>query len=195
VPSLLLQPIVENAVRHAVAPRTKGGRIQVSAQRVGDRLHLAVEDDGPGMSERELREERVLRPADAGHQDDNESADARHHDDNGGGNGIGLSNTRERLRYLYGERQQFTLDRGALNGLRFSALRTPSLTQFQSTSEDASHRARNTGTLSGSHADPLDVDCCDAGVMAASMGGLATEGCWPAVTSVPRDTAMDTGVA
>ena len=128
VPSLLLQPIVENAVRHAVAPRTKGGRIQVSAQRVGDRLHLAVEDDGPGMSERELREERVLRPADAGHQDDSGSADAgRRHDsrtngarrtDNAGGNGIGLSNTRERLRYLYGERQQFTLDRGALGGLR-----------------------------------------------------------------------------
>ena len=42
---------------------------------------------------------------------------------------------------------------------------------------DASQRARNTGTLSGSHADPLDVDCRDAGVMASSMGGLATEGC------------------
>lgn len=93
VPSLLLQPIVENAVRHAVAPRTKGGRINVSAKRVGDRLHLSVEDDGPGMA-----------------TNGNGAAP--------GSGGIGLSNTRERLRYLYGERQRFTLDRGELGGLR-----------------------------------------------------------------------------
>jgi len=93
VPSLLLQPIVENAVRHAVAPRARGGRITVTARRAGDRLHLAVEDDGPGLSA---------------------NGNAASND----GGGIGLANTRERLRHLYGDAQRFTLDRGELGGLR-----------------------------------------------------------------------------
>jgi two-component system, LytTR family, sensor kinase len=92
VPSLLLQPIVENAIRHAIAPRAAGGRVEVKARRDGDRLHLSVEDDGPGL--------------------------------NGGsasnGKGIGLSNTRDRLKYLYGDNQRFTIDRGALGGTRVS---------------------------------------------------------------------------
>ena len=49
VPSFLLQPIVENAVRHGVAPRVETGHIHVSASREGDSLVLTVEDDGPGF--------------------------------------------------------------------------------------------------------------------------------------------------
>ncbi len=49
VPSLLLQPVVENAVRHAVAPRPEGGRITIEARREGERLVLTVADDGPGF--------------------------------------------------------------------------------------------------------------------------------------------------
>ena len=49
VPNLLLQPIVENAVRHGVDLRPEGGTIIVSTQRIGDRLRLRVEDDGPGL--------------------------------------------------------------------------------------------------------------------------------------------------
>ncbi len=49
VPSMLLQPLVENAVRHGVAPRPGGGSVRVRAARQGDALLLEVRDDGPGL--------------------------------------------------------------------------------------------------------------------------------------------------
>jgi len=51
VPPFALQPLVENAILHAIAPRAAGGRIDVSARRSDGRLRLCVEDDGPGASE------------------------------------------------------------------------------------------------------------------------------------------------
>src|SRR5262249_32131148 len=50
VPSLLLQPLVENAVRHGIACRPGAGRIEICARREGPRLELEVRDDGPGPS-------------------------------------------------------------------------------------------------------------------------------------------------
>jgi two-component system LytT family sensor kinase len=70
---LLLQPLVENAVRHGVAARREGGRVEVRGARVGDRLHLTVRDDGPGAA---TRREPPL--------------------------GVGLSNTEQRLAHLFG---------------------------------------------------------------------------------------------
>jgi signal transduction histidine kinase len=49
VPPFVLQPLVENAIRHAVAPRKAGGRVAIAARRRGDHLQLEVCDDGPGM--------------------------------------------------------------------------------------------------------------------------------------------------
>ena len=49
VPSLLLQPLLENAIRHGLAPVRKGGCVSVQAHREGERLHLRVEDDGVGL--------------------------------------------------------------------------------------------------------------------------------------------------
>jgi len=49
VPSLILHPLVENAIRHGVARRTQGGRVRVSARLGAGVLHLAVSDDGPGF--------------------------------------------------------------------------------------------------------------------------------------------------
>jgi signal transduction histidine kinase len=49
VPHLVLQPLVENAIRHGLAPRSAPGRLLVGARRVNDRLHLTVRDDGAGM--------------------------------------------------------------------------------------------------------------------------------------------------
>jgi sensor histidine kinase YesM len=48
VPSLTLQPLVENAIHHAIAPCSEGGTVHISAKIADDRLHLLVEDDGPG---------------------------------------------------------------------------------------------------------------------------------------------------
>ena len=80
VPVLLLQPLVENAVRHGVAPRAAPGMVEVSALRVGGRLSIAVRDTGPGVPSDRLA---LL---------------------NGG---IGLSNTRSRLQHLYSDRHGF----------------------------------------------------------------------------------------
>ncbi|MEP7027955.1 MAG: histidine kinase [Candidatus Eisenbacteria bacterium] len=83
VPSLLLQPVVENAVRHGIAQRAHGGTIRTTAARAGSRLRLAVEDDGPGMSP----EASARARGDA-------AADPRVP----GGRGFGLHALRERLR-------------------------------------------------------------------------------------------------
>jgi sensor histidine kinase YesM len=93
VPPMLLQPLVENAVRHAVAPSETGGRIHIVARRgangAGDLLRVAVDDDGPGLA--------------AVH----ESA-----------NGVGLRNTRERLAQLYGTAHRFHMEEVERGGLR-----------------------------------------------------------------------------
>jgi two-component system LytT family sensor kinase len=76
VPPLLLQPLVENAIRHGISRKPGAGSIEISARGVGGALEITVRDDGEGHA--------------------------------GGEEGVGLSNTRRRLRELYGERQ--TLD-------------------------------------------------------------------------------------
>ncbi len=77
VPPLLLQPLVENAIRHGVASRPSGGTVTVRTERSDDSLLLTIEDDGPGFA-----------PL---------SAD-------GAPRGVGLANTRARLEQLYGPR-------------------------------------------------------------------------------------------
>ena len=79
VPSLVLQPLVENAIRHGNASRASGGTIEVRASRSGEALHLEVVDDGPGAP---LGTDVF-------------------------GKGVGLSATRDRLRLLYGAAHQF----------------------------------------------------------------------------------------
>ena len=77
VPSLILQPLVENAIKYAVSTRESGGSIELVARRDGDMLDLHLRDDGPGIAA---------------------TASA-------GGAGVGLANTRERLRLIHGDRQ------------------------------------------------------------------------------------------
>ena len=85
VPIFVLQPLVENAVRHGVMPRAEGGRITIAARAIGDRLELTVEDDGVGIRD-------------------------------GQAEGVGLSNTRERLRTLYGDQASLSIRTPASGG-------------------------------------------------------------------------------
>jgi signal transduction histidine kinase len=89
VPNFILQPLVENAIRHGISPRATPGRIEVGAVRRDGVLALRVSDDGVG-----------LHPA----------AGVRR------GEGIGLSNTEARLRHLYGPRHRFELQSGSPGG-------------------------------------------------------------------------------
>ena len=77
VPGMILQPLVENSVRYAVARSTARVHVTIEAFAKEDRLHLVVADDGPGLGE-----------------------------SGGGGFGIGLSNVRDRLRARFGDRAQ-----------------------------------------------------------------------------------------
>jgi two-component sensor histidine kinase len=87
VPTLVLQPLVENAVRHAIEPRTEEGRLRIRASRENGTLRLVVADDGPGLTGQ------------------------------ANGLGIGLANTRARLEQLYGARHRFSLANAAEGGL------------------------------------------------------------------------------
>jgi signal transduction histidine kinase len=91
VPHLILQPIVENAIRHGVAPRAGPGRIRVAARRTNNSLWLEVNDTGPGLAP------------------EGENSEA--------GSGVGLSNVRARLEQLYDGRHRFKLANGDGGGL------------------------------------------------------------------------------
>jgi len=92
LPGLLLQPLVENSIKHAVARQVEGGTLTLSARVAGGKLVLSVADDGPGC------------PALDGNDLPN-------------GNGVGLVNTRERLRVLYGSDQSFEIRNRPEGGL------------------------------------------------------------------------------
>jgi two-component system, LytTR family, sensor kinase len=77
MPSLLLQPLIENAIKYAVSPREQGGTIRIGGHVTGGMLQLEVADNGPGM----VDASRLTN-----------------------GRGVGVRNTRERLQVLYGDR-------------------------------------------------------------------------------------------
>ena len=88
VPDFVLQPLVENAIRHGLARRIEATMLRIEASREGDELVLIVTDDGPGPAE------------------------------GVGLEGVGLANTRERLATLHGARARLTLDRAPGGGAR-----------------------------------------------------------------------------
>ena len=87
VPSMLLQPLVENSIKHGLAPKVEGGSIYLRSRVVDSRLIIEVEDDGVGMGQAQL-EESSSWP----------------------GMGIGMANISERLQVLYGDTARMTID-------------------------------------------------------------------------------------
>jgi Predicted signal transduction protein with a C-terminal ATPase domain len=85
-----LQPLVENAVRHGIAPRAAAGHIDISASRQNGMLRIRISDDGPGLPKGQTTSAKE---------------------------GVGISNTRARLAQLYGDNQRFDLIAGDKNGL------------------------------------------------------------------------------
>jgi two-component sensor histidine kinase len=90
VPNLLLQPLVENAIKHGIGPRPTPGQIAVRARRNGALLELDVQDNGVGLSAARLTDFN---------------------------RGVGLSNTRSRLDHLYGSLHRFEFRQPAEGGL------------------------------------------------------------------------------
>ena len=89
VPNMILQPLVENAIRHGIARKVGGGRVDITAHRENGELCLGVRDTGPGL-------------ADAGA---------------GLTKGVGLANTRSRLEHLFGQRHSLDFSEPPGGGL------------------------------------------------------------------------------
>ena len=109
VPALILQPLVENAIRHGIEPRRGPGLISIEAKQVDQQLHLMVQDNGRGLPGADLN-----------------SSERR---------GIGLANTQARLQGLYGQDQSFSFGKAEPQGCRvdiqlplhFEPIRVPAI--------------------------------------------------------------------
>jgi two-component system LytT family sensor kinase len=87
VPSMLLQPLVENSIKHGLSPKIEGGSIYLRSRVTNSRLIIEVEDDGVGMGGAQLEESSSWS-----------------------GMGIGMANVSERLQVLYGDTARMTID-------------------------------------------------------------------------------------
>jgi len=106
VPSMLLQPLVENSIKHGLASKVEGGSIFLRSHVSNSSLVIEVEDDGVGMGSAYFLEPPTGL----------------------GGNGIGMANVAERLKVLYGDTARMTIDshegKGTLVRLRLPVLET-----------------------------------------------------------------------
>ena len=100
-PSMLLQPLVENSIKHGLSGKVEGGMVRVGARLVDGRLYLLVEDDGVGIPEGRLA--TLLEQ------------------------GIGVSNVNERLKVLFGNDYRMTIDSKSGQGTR-TEIELPELT-------------------------------------------------------------------
>jgi sensor histidine kinase YesM len=100
LPSMLLQPLVENAIKYAVSPQEEGARISLTARVLGERLRLTVEDTGPGVDEPLLFERLDAAASRA-------EMRAGHAPGQPVSTGVGLANIRNRLMQAYGDAHVF----------------------------------------------------------------------------------------
>lgn len=90
VPGFLLQPLIENAIHYAIAPKRSGGIIKITAAKKRERLIINIEDNGPGLNEFKKKKNKE---------------------------GVGLKITKERLLYLFGRNHRFELKDSSMGGL------------------------------------------------------------------------------
>ena len=105
VPSMLLQPVIENSIKHGISKKEQGGTISIRAAQVGEELEISVIDDGPGLSEEQ-------------------NSDAQF----SVSKGVGVSNIRSRLAEMYGARHSLTFANETRRGLAVS-VRIPYVTE------------------------------------------------------------------
>ncbi len=110
VPNMILQPLVENAIHHGIAPHAEAGRIEIHAHIVGGKLVMQVRDDGPGLT---VEMKYTIRRG-----------------------GVGLANIRERLANLYEQDHDFSLRNADEGGLLASITIPFATSPVMSPSED-----------------------------------------------------------
>ena len=110
IPSMLLQPLVENSIKHGLSSKIDGGSIYLRSRLTNSHLIMEIEDDGVGMGAANLLEQPTGL----------------------GGTGIGIANVAERLKVLYGETARMTIDshegKGTLVRLRVPVLQSDDAT-------------------------------------------------------------------
>ncbi len=122
VPNMILQPLVENAIKHGIGPRGEGGEINIDAVRKNGHLDITVRDNGLGVPLGDL--ENLPE-------------------------GVGLSNTRRRLRHLYGEGHSFILSKGEMSGLAVRLV----IPYKESTPETQANRVKNSNGYEDQYPD------------------------------------------
>ena len=93
LPAMLLQPLVENAIKYAVSPQVEGAKITIRASRVADRLRIVVSDTGPGLQGSADGPNKGAEPGTGGTVS----------------TGVGMPNIRDRLEQAYGDRHRFEI--------------------------------------------------------------------------------------
>ena len=95
IPPFIIQPLIENSIKHGIYPHEKGGRIIISARKLDNKLQISIEDNGPGISEKKIAELA-----------------------NGNNDRIGINNIKERLHSVYGNNAQFEIKSKAGEGTK-----------------------------------------------------------------------------
>jgi len=86
IPPFIIQPLIENSIKHGIYPLEKGGKIIISAQKSGDKLQIKIEDNGPGITDKKIAEI-----------------------ENGNNDRIGINNIKDRLNSVYGNNADFEI--------------------------------------------------------------------------------------
>jgi two-component system LytT family sensor kinase/two-component system sensor histidine kinase LytS len=107
IPPFIIQPLIENAIKHGIYPQENGGKITISAQKLADKLQIKIKDNGPGIKVEKIAEI-----------------------ENGNNDRIGINNIKERLHSVYGSSAEFKIKSNTEKGTQ-NIIRIPSEFLFE----------------------------------------------------------------